>query len=104
MQLPVANMGEQDNQFDALAHPARRRMLFALYRERPLGDGSVSVSDETPSTSAAALHHQHIPKLANYGYVTRNPGSDEVVPGANFDEIEMLLDVLAKHWRADPDR
>jgi hypothetical protein len=81
---------------DALVDPERRRVL------RELGDCSPEAALDVLSDGGrtddhdarVAMSHVHLPKLAGEGFVDWDRGADTVTRGANFDEIEPLLDLL----------
>lgn len=98
-----------NRQFDALRHPLRRRVLVAT-AAAPAEAGVTPLDDETDS-SLVELHHVHLPRLAEVGYVEWESDPLAVGRGPAFDEIEPLLDLLddaqdefAGDWPDPPDR
>lgn len=96
MQRPLSVESGIDDQFHALAHPARRQLLLALYREQPVDDGTVVVADEPIDVSAFDLHHTHVPKLRDLGYLRYDEVEGTIEPGPDFEEIEWLLAELSE--------
>ena len=96
-----------DRQLDALADVERRRVLFALLRERSGRDArrkrsessaAVEVDelgDDAVTASQVEMYHTHLPKLADYGFVSWNSDSGVVIAGSRFEEIEPLLELIA---------
>lgn len=102
-----------ENAFDCLRAPDRRAVLFALHERvgHPvlLGDGSgengeapaMSLDDVDADLDAVRMHHVHLPKLADAGYIERTD-DDRVAPGDSFDEIQPLLETLVENKDALP--
>lgn len=84
-----------DAQIEALGHVTRRRLLHALL-ESPAG--TVDVEDGKYQTgSTVSMHHVHVPKLEELGYVSTGARGEHVKRGPRFDEIAPLLDLLDSH-------
>lgn len=99
--------------FDCLRAPARRALLLSLHERdsRPfvVGDGMGNSTDDAALSvesldgefDPVRLHHVHLPKLADAGYVERD-GDDRIVPGDSFEEIRPLLETLARNAESLP--
>lgn len=88
-----------DDALDALAHNQRRTFLFALLDHSPQDDFPVKLAtfDDEGETleHLTEMHHVHLPKLADYGFIDWNPQTHEVAKGPKLDEIKPLLELLA---------
>lgn len=91
-----ATTTDLDVRLDALADPERRRVLRELGDCSPEADLDVLADGGRTNDhdSHVAMSHVHLPKLAGEGFVDWDRGADTVTRGANFDEIEPLLDLL----------
>ncbi|WP_425433286.1 DUF7344 domain-containing protein [Haloarcula nitratireducens] len=90
----------QDELFDRLSHPVRRRIL----RDLAAADrGTVLSSDDfigDRSQSKPArieLYHTHLPRLAAVGYIEWNRQADIITHGPEFESIAPFLDLLTDH-------
>lgn len=95
-----------DVQLDALAHVERRRVLFALLRERSGSSGRRrssesgarvevgSLNDSGTTMSSVDVYHNHLPKLADPGFVSWDRENGVVATGPRFEDIEPLLALL----------
>jgi DNA-binding transcriptional ArsR family regulator len=94
-----------DRVFDALADRHRRQILVALlshptYREdEPLSVGALGADLDAMTH---ALHHAHLPKLADAGYVEWDPGSETVSRGPRFEEVAAVVETLQANEEALP--
>lgn len=98
--------------FDCLRAPERRALLLSLHERgsRPLvvgdgmggstGDAALSVESLDAEFDLVRLHHVHLPKLADAGYVERD--DDRIVPGDSFEEIRPLLETLVRNAESLP--
>ncbi|WP_408958444.1 hypothetical protein [Natrinema sp. 74] len=66
------------------------RYLTAADRETDLDDAAGT------RTAAIALHHNHLPRLAEHGVVDYDESEAEVTPGPNFDDLEPIIDCLER--------
>ncbi|WP_210424941.1 DUF7344 domain-containing protein [Halorussus halobius] len=84
----------------------RRRVLFALLRERPGASGRGSSGAGTGveveslgggglAMSSVDVYHNHLPKLDDLGFVSWDRETGVVAPGPQFEEIRPLLELLA---------
>lgn len=92
-----------DDVLDALAAPERRRLLFALLAAEPRAAKPVTSDDAAGGGRPLAIHHVHLPKLADYGFVDWDRESGVVRTGPNFAEIRPLLELLIEHAEELPD-
>ena len=95
-----------DELLDAVGHIQRRKLLVALLTHNPQDDEPVVVEDESADeelTQLAKMHHVHLPKLEDYGFIIWNRDSNEVSKGPNFEEIRPLLELLRAHEDELPD-
>lgn len=86
-----------DSMMDALENRTRRVILMTLLGdttetsldtlEREINDGDARIR----------LHHIHLPKLANAGYINWNNDSDTVSKGPKFSEVEPLVQLLKEY-------
>lgn len=95
-----------DGVFDALRHPRRRYLLSALADESELSLTSLATDivaweDDVPREDVRtearercriALHHVHLPKLAEFGIVDYEPGDEPTVRAADTDSVTAVLD------------
>lgn len=88
-----------DAAFEAVADGDRRALLVQLAatsdRDEPLsvsGDVVERVEDGADRQAVELrFHHVHLPKLADFGYVTWDQSSGTVQPGPAFDDLRPLL-------------
>lgn len=94
-----------DSQLAALGHIDRRRLLLALLDAEEANtlpveiDGSEHGADGVPLQMS--MHHVHLPKLADLGFVDADHGS--VTTGPRFDRIRPLLELLETNRERLPD-
>jgi hypothetical protein len=83
-----------DSHLDALGHVDRRRLLLALLEANTEVEVDQLTSDAAEATLQVSMHHVHLPKLDDYGFVDANLDRDTVTTGPRFDEIRPLLELL----------
>jgi hypothetical protein len=86
-----------DAHLDALGHADRRRLLLALLDASAEGDLPVDVDRLTNGTAEdlrVSMHHVHLPKLDDYGFVDANRERGTVTTGPRFDDVRPLLELL----------
>lgn len=86
-----------DSMMGALKNRTRRAVLMTL-----LGDSTETrisaLEQEIDGTyTRAHLHHNHLPKLANAGYINWDHDSDTISRGPNFFEVEPLVELLNEY-------
>lgn len=99
-----------DRVFEALSAAPRRHLVDELAAV-PDG-GSVSLPDAAmPSAGAKlepeqlriALHHRHLPMLADAGYIEWRREPFQAVRGPQFDEVAVVLDALFENAGTVPE-
>ena len=98
--------------FEMLSHEYRRRILVAVARDNPKDvDDITSESianehegdDDALELIAQQLHHTHLPKLDDAGFVDWDRESGRITRGPRFGEIEPLLRLMSDHQDELPD-
>jgi hypothetical protein len=96
-----------DDIVDALANIQRRMVLVRLLRNNPHGDRKITVTDSSSGEATVerpvAMHHTHLPRLVDHGFITWDEEANEVARGPNFDEIRPVLELLDEHRGKIPD-
>ncbi|WP_049985413.1 ArsR/SmtB family transcription factor [Halobellus rufus] len=96
-----------DSHLDALGHIDRRRILLALLHADTEGDLPVGIDQLVEGTDRSSarvsIHHVHLPKLDEYGFVNVTRDNHAVTPGPRFDEISPLLELLDQNTDQLPD-
>lgn len=89
-----------------LAHSYRRRILIALTDHNPQTADELNVTRDNEAVSEmfesfrrdqkleSELKHIHLPKLADYSYITYDSVTGRIERGPNFDEIVPLLELI----------
>lgn len=102
--------GELDQLFDALSRPERRQILLHLSDVGPRDDDQLTVDElvaadhnHDPDRLQRKLHHNHLPKLDDAGYVRWTPDTRTIRRGPRFDAIEPVLSLLYDHRDDLPD-
>ena len=92
-----------DEALSALSNIHRRRVLMALI-EHPSSDpdridvpGGIDPTGTLSEAVHVELHHTHLPQLEEAGFIDWEASEGTVARGVRFDEIEPLLELLAKH-------
>lgn len=94
--------------FDCLRAPERRAVLLKLRERttRPLvaADGvdvdaepTLTLDELDADVDDLRMHHVHLPKLVDAGYVERVDDGDELAPGDSFAELEQFLDAVENY-------
>lgn len=93
-----------DQVLDALGHRYRRRVLVALADSNPQTVGSVTATVQAHEGVAlhglhvadfeTALHHIHLPKLENYGFISWDRATDELTRGPGWADIGPVVELL----------
>lgn len=101
------NNGSPDSRvFEALANPYRRQLLFALFESNPQDDDAFDplhlLKQREPiddlDATRVTLHHVHLPKLVDRGFIEWDRESGEISKGPNWDEIAPLLQLMYDSW------
>lgn len=91
-----------DVSLDALSHPYRRRILTRLHDRNPRREAEFS-SDELADDAddidlrEAEIHHRHLPKLDDAGFIDWDREADVITRGPRFDEIAPLIELMIDH-------
>jgi hypothetical protein len=100
----TTNSASLNSMFDALRDPARRRILLAISDHNPRDItefsnkfASVNGDEADPEQLEVRLHHLHLPKLAEKGYIDWNPDTQTIRRGSNFGNIAPLLKLMDDH-------
>jgi len=87
-----------DHCLRALEDERRRIVLAALSDvEDPAATVGLTALSGGEAEVRLALIHQHLPMLADGGYVDWNRDPDRVGRGPRFDDAEALLDLIRTH-------
>lgn len=87
-----------DTVFRVLSATDRRRILLAVkYGSLELQGETLVRGDVTVPVDAVSAVHNHLPKLADSGYVDWNRDSGEITKGERFDLLEPFLEVVEQH-------
>lgn len=95
--------------FSVLSSIQRRRVLMALLEHNPQADSRIAIPEDVHMGESELealqlqMHHVHLPKLEEAGFIRWNQDEHEVVKGPRFDEIRPLLELLADHADELPD-
>jgi hypothetical protein len=96
-----------DDVLDVLANVQRRSLLVSLLGHSPKDDTPIALSESSQDREAvhkpASMHHVHLPKLADHGFIEWDREHHQVTKGPNFDEIRPLLELLSDHEDELPD-
>ncbi|WP_435153756.1 DUF7344 domain-containing protein [Haladaptatus sp. DFWS20] len=92
--------------FDALHHPLRREVVrYFLNHECPVslselvefGSTRETVSDENQRRLAIELHHNHLPKLTDYGFIVYDAQENTVERTLDSSALETSLNLVSRH-------
>jgi hypothetical protein len=89
--------------FDALAHKYRRKVLVAVLEQHPQADDDIQIPADVPlegedmAACEVAMTHNHLPKLADHGFIDWDRDSNTVRKGPHFEEIRPLLELMCDH-------
>lgn len=81
------------DQLYILSDRDRRQVLFTLLTAE--SGEEVDLPAVEREESDASMHHVHLPKLADAGFVDWDRETDAVARGPAFDEVTPLLETLA---------
>ncbi|WP_338756553.1 GAF domain-containing protein (plasmid) [Halobacterium salinarum] len=86
-----------NSMMDALKSRPRRAILMTLVENT--GEVSIATLERRlpQESTRTQLHHSHLPKLANAGYITWSPDADSISWGPNFSEVEPLVQLLKEY-------
>jgi len=88
--------------FDVLSHGARRQILVELADHNPRTEAEFETEEfvadaGNPDSPEIQLHHIHLPKLADAGFINWDSQTETITRGPRFSEIEPLLVVIDEH-------
>jgi len=99
--------GHWGDSFSALENPYRRQLLVGLLthsQEEDDVDPLVLLADGGDTENVAAtIHHVHLPKLDDMGFIEWNQQAEEICRGPMWDKIEPLLELIHDHRDELPD-
>ncbi|WP_227376839.1 DUF7344 domain-containing protein [Haladaptatus halobius] len=83
----------------------RRRILLAVSNHNPRTEGEFTTDSFTPDETSedeieglkTQLHHVHLPKMADKGYIKWHPITETIRRGPNFADIAPLLKLMDDH-------
>jgi len=83
----------------AVADVQRRRILLALRENNPqqlqtIVHGDADGGEIDSQRRLIRLHHDHLPRLADAGFIHWEPKTGSVEKGPRFEEIRPLLELL----------
>jgi hypothetical protein len=90
-----------DEALAALADPYRRRILVSLLNGSSKVD-QIANGGNRPDRFEILMHHVHLPRLEDGGFVRRDDGTREIVHGPRFEELRPLLELLESNDDAIP--
>lgn len=97
-----------DQAFTTLGSPPRRRILVALLEQNPRSKEEFTgleywPKDRDDEAVRVGLHHNHLPKLQEAGFVDWDRRTGRVTRGPEFEAIEPLLVLIDDHRDELPD-
>lgn len=101
-------MVNTDKFFDAITDERRRRVLIHMLDHNPEDDSKLYVDDIVIEDAdlemlLVEMHHTHLPKLEEYGFIDWDKKEEVVTKGPNFEEIRPVLELLDSHRDELPD-
>lgn len=97
-----------DESLAILSHPYRRRILTRLRHHNPRKEAEFSANEladdaDEIDRSELKIHHKHLPKLADAGFIDWDRDADIITRGPRFDEIAPLVELMINHRDELPD-
>jgi hypothetical protein len=93
-----------DEQLSVLANRHRRRLLLTLAVESPhtipTDPSDAADADDGDRERAIVMHHAHLPRLVDQGFIEWNQETGGVAKGPQFDGIQPLLTALDENYNA----
>lgn len=88
--------------FDALRDPLRRRILSELAIRTSSPDEAIELHDVVGDESDSAhlrveLHHVHLPRLDEAGFITWDSETNTITRGPRFEEIRLVIALFHDH-------
>lgn len=105
--LALPHGGDLDRIFDILSHPYRRRLLLLLAEADQSVDADaatarIATEQDPPDVLMTELHHAHLPKLHEAGYIDWDRDAMELRRGPQFAEIEPMVELIDEHGEGLP--
>lgn len=89
---------EVDQIFHAVSIRYRRVILLLLSREEVLRETDIMVRNENPIDEVEKdLHDNHLPLLAEAGFIEWNQETGKITKGPRFNEIQPMLELIENH-------
>lgn len=97
--------------FEALASRYRRQLLLAMFAANPQDDDGLDplnllkqgeATDDLDVTQVS-LHHVHLPKLADMGFIQWDRESGDISRGSKWEDIAPLLRLMKNHQNELPE-
>lgn len=92
---------ELDELLDVLSYPPRRRILTRLNARNPRDVDEFELAelagDDEPEDETVGLIHNHLPKLADAGFIDWDRERHVVTRGPRFHEVAPLIDLMVAH-------
>jgi hypothetical protein len=86
---------------EILSHPHRRRIITRLHDRNPRDEDEFELEelagDDELENGTIDLFHNHLPKLAEAGFVNWDQEQHIVTRGPRFEEIAPLIDLMVAH-------
>lgn len=89
-----------DRMFTVLSDHHRRLLLLTLRQAETVHETELTVrgaGDDAKEREQIRLTHNHLPKLADAGYIEWDRETGEISTGPEFEEIEPLLEMMETH-------
>jgi len=91
-----------DKHYELLANVYRRRVLVALSNQTSDPEPVFIPEDICPGEKSVEslqlkLHHKHLPRLEEPGFIQWDREASEVYRGPRFDDIEPFIELLKTH-------
>ena len=102
MEQRETDVGSLDQVLDALSHPYRRRILSLVAQANPRDEAEFSPDDlledgVDSELQTVTLYHNHLPKLAEAGYIEWDRDTHTIRRGRRFDEVAPLIRLMRDH-------
>lgn len=86
---------------EILSQPYRRQIITRLHKRNPRDEDEFELEeltgDDELENETIALIHNHLPKLAETGFINWNQEQQIVTRGPRFKEIAPLIDLMVAH-------
>ena len=96
------NTDALDESLVVLSHPYRRRILSRLHEQNPRDEAEFAAEELTDDADEndrllLEIHHRHLPKLAEAGFIDWDREESVITRGPRFDEIVPLIELMVNH-------